>query len=98
MIRNPNEIYDDTIVKTSVNIDKEMMIGIRGRMRELRLKHLSVYLRALIDNDLRVSRKQIISLSKFLGMEAQDPPRKYPGFTSGLYRNSWVLRWFKKRK
>ena len=98
MIRNPNEIYDDTVVKTTVNIDLDMMAGVRERMRQLRLKHFSVYLRALIDHDLKQTQKEIISLSKFLGMEGIDPPRKYSGFSSGLKRNSWVLKWFQKKK
>jgi hypothetical protein len=98
MIRSPNEIYEDTIVKTTINIDKDMMLQVKGRMRDLHLKHFSVYMRALIDQDLRSSRKQIISLTDFLGMEPRDPPRKYSGFTSGLKRSHWVFTWLRKKK
>ena len=98
-----NQTSDDFVVKTTINIPKDLMSAAVGRMKRLGINFFSVYIRALILRD--VESQNPMSLGDFLHQndqyqlfeENKEPPRKYHGFGSGLAKSSFILNWFRKK-
>lgn len=65
--KNPNEIYDDRVIKTSLNIKRDVMIQVKKRMRDLDIECFSWYIRALINQDLEALKN--VTLSEFMGIK-----------------------------
>ena len=96
-----NTIYDDTVVKYTINIPHELYGKITKNAKRQHLNR-SVVIRAILEkafvDETPVTMAQLLRREK----EATeiiyvDPPRKYHGFTGGLYRDSFVAGWFKRR-
>jgi len=99
----PNEIYDDTIIKYTLNIPKEWMAKISHKTRKGTKYngHKSTYLREIIERDLvqekPISKRKLRYLEKKDQAEVYEPPRRFEGFLGGLLRNSFCFSWFRKK-
>lgn len=100
MVDRPiNEIYDDTIIKYTLNIPLELYARITKKTRK-GTKYggrRSVYLRELIERDL-VNERPVsgTELKTLMQGEVTEPARRFSGFIDGLLANSF--RWVNFRR
>ena len=96
-----NTIYDDGVVKYTINIPHELYSKITQNARRQHLNR-SVVIRACLDRAFVNERP--MTMAQLLKREKEsteiiyvDPPHRYHGFTGGLRRNSFVAGWFRRR-
>ena len=100
MGRDINEIYDDTVVKYTLNIPKELYykVAILTAKGTKYGGRKSVFLRELIENAVTDERLPTPKEYKELSAgRAYEPPKRYSGFIGGLLRNSYRWIWFRKK-
>ena len=96
-----NTIYDDWVVKYTINLPYELY---GKNTQNARRKHLnrSVVIRACLDraftDEKPITMRELVRREKeATEIICVDPPRKYHGFTGGLRRKSFVAGWFRRR-
>ena len=109
-----NRIYDNKIIKYTLNIPVETYARITRISRKNRISR-SVWMRSVIDMALdrageqntpltinEIVRHEIARINRDRANSRysghQDPPRKFSGFHSLLGKNLRKLIWFKKKK
>ncbi len=96
-----NEIYDDTIIKYTINIPKELYCKLARKTRKGSRYggRKSVYIRELLERSLVDERpatmKEMVEM--YQTGSVYEPPRRFSGFIDGLLRNSYRFAWFKKK-
>ena len=94
---NPNIIYDDQIVKYTINIPIAMYSEITRKAHKRQLPR-SVWIRHALDR--AIVNERPMTMTELLRYEDRgqiyqcpDPPRRYHGFLGGL-TNGFKLNWF----
>jgi hypothetical protein len=98
----PNTIYDDTIVKYTINLPIDLYGRITGKSKRTHVGR-SVLIRAILEDafvdERPLSMKQLIEREhRAQEIVYIDPPKRYTGFVGGLMRNSFVYSWFRRRR
>lgn len=72
---DPNRTYEDTIIKTTVNLELDLIKKAHARMKDMRIKFFSEYIRAVLWKDIWSAESRVkkpISLTQYL--EDYDDP------------------------
>lgn len=95
-----NQIYDDTIIKYTLNIPLDLYKKITNKTRRGTRYNgrRSTFIREVLEK--AIINERPVSMAEFRRLEhgeVTEPPKRFSGFIDSLLRNSFMWAWWQRK-